>query len=208
MARPSLTDTQVEAFRARATGVALELFATHGYDAFSLRALAEALECSHATPYRYFPGGKSEIFAHARAEGFRRFAQALRDSQVETEDAGHALAEMAQAYFTFSVDQSAAFSIIFAMGQPEGADLEIVNRAAADAWSVLLSCVQRSIEAGVLVGEVEVVAHTAWAGLHGVASLHAARKLAMGRSARQVLNAMVEALFRAHRPPSLEEPNE
>ncbi|MEN0061956.1 MAG: TetR/AcrR family transcriptional regulator [Myxococcota bacterium] len=207
MARPALTEDQVSAFRTRATGVALELFASDGYDRFSLRALAEALDCSHATPYRYFPGGKSEIFAEARAEGFRRFARALRISQVGAADAGQALLRMAHAYFTFSVEESAAFAIIFAMGQPEGGDLEIVNRAAADAWSVLLGCVGRSIEAGVLVGDVEVVAHTAWAGLHGVASLHAARKLAMGRSAQEVLNAMVEALFRAHRPPDPERSN-
>lgn len=208
MARPSLTPTQLEAFRARAIGVALELFAADGYDSFSLRALAEALGCSHATPYRYFQGGKSEIFAHARAEGFRRFAKALRDSGSEARDPREAVTRMAHAYFTFSVDESAAFSVIFAMGQPAGADLEIVNQAAADAWSVLLACVRDAVESGELVGEVEVVAHTAWAGLHGVASLHAARKLAMGQSASQVLEAMVEALLRAHRPPRQEQASE
>ncbi|MEO0603940.1 MAG: TetR/AcrR family transcriptional regulator [Myxococcota bacterium] len=207
MARPALTDDQVAAFRRRATDVALELFAEHGYARFSLRALADALDCSHATPYRYFPDGKSEIFASARAEGFHRFAQALRDSQAGADDTNDAVLRMAHAYFAFSVEESAAFSVIFAMGQPEGGDLEIVNRAAADAWSVLLSCIGRAVEAGTLVGDVEVVAHTAWAGLHGVASLHAARKLAMGRSAPQVLEAMVEALLRAHRPPTREDDN-
>ena len=199
MARPALTSDQIDSFRTRATHVALEQFAAEGYAQFSLRTLAKALDCSHATPYRYFPGGKSEIFAAARAEGFRRFAQSLRDSQAAGAPAP-ALRAMADAYFAFSVEESAAFSVIFAMGQPEGGDLDEVNQAAWDAWSVVLNSVERAIDAGVLAGEVEVVAHTLWAGLHGVASLHAARKLAMGQPAPAVLNAMVEALFRAHRP--------
>lgn len=200
MARPALTEDQVQAFRTRATHRALELFATEGYDQFSLRTLARELGCSHATPYRYFAGGKSEIFASVRAEGFTRFAAALRNSQHGADDPAHALRQMAQAYVAFSVEQRAAFAVIFQMGQPTGDDSPEVMAAATHAWSVLLDGVRDAIEANVLGGELEEVAHTLWAGLHGVASLESARKLGMGRPAPAVLTSMVEALFRAHRP--------
>ncbi|MBX2798512.1 MAG: TetR/AcrR family transcriptional regulator [Myxococcales bacterium] len=200
MARPVLTEAQVDAFRARATHVALDLFVSEGYARFSLRGLASALGCSHATPYRYFPGGKSEIFAAVRAEGFRRFAAALRHSQVHVVSAEARLRRMAQAYFDFATEQPAAFAVIFQMGEPEGApDVELAD-AATDAWSVVMECVQHAADAHVITGDVLTIAHTMWAGMHGVASLHSAHTLAMGRTAPEILHAMVEALLRAHRP--------
>jgi hypothetical protein len=39
-----------------------------------------------------------------------------------------------------------------------------------------------------------------WAGIHGVATLHLANKLVSGRSADATLDAMTEALVRAHLP--------
>ena len=204
MARPALTIAQVDAFRDRATEKALELFVSEGYAHFSLRTLAKALGCSHTTPYRYFPGGKAEIFAAVRAGGFRRFAAALRRSQEGPGGPEERLRSMARAYFDFADQQPAAFAVIFQMGEPAG-ELEPevfddVVDAARDAWSVVLSCVGHAIEAGTVCGEVDEVAHTMWAGMHGVACLESARTLAMGRAAPQVLESMVEALLRAHRP--------
>lgn len=200
MARPSLTDEQVHAFRSRATQVALEMFGADGYARFSLRTLASELGCSHATPYRYFPGGKEELFAAVRAEGFRRFAARLRDSQAGTDDPELRLRRMAEAYVDFAVDQPAAFAVTFQMADPAGDGEPEVAEAAVDAWSVLLGAVSGAVDAGMLVGRVSEVAHVMWAGLHGVASLELAGTLQMGRTARQVLHAMVEALLRAHRP--------
>ena len=53
---------------------------------------------------------------------------------------------------------------------------------------------------GALEGEVNELAHTMWAGIHGVATLHLASKLAMGRDAEAMLTSMTDALIRAHQP--------
>lgn len=203
MARPSLSEDQVAAFRAEATHVATELFVRDGYERFSLRSLAKALGCSHATPYRYFDG-KEEIFACVRAEGFRRFAQALRDSLDPASAPENQLRALARAYLEFSQNQAAAFTVIFRMGQPGELSYPFVNEAAAEAWQVVLDAVAHAIRRGTLAGNINTVAHTLWAGIHGVATLELAQKLAMGRDGATVLDAMVEALLRAHASPEKE----
>lgn len=194
-----LSDEQVSAFRARAVEVAMELFVEDGYEGFSLRSLARAMGCSHTTPYRYFEG-KEAIFAAVRAEGFRRFAAALRARLGGSRDPAKRLRKLAEGYYAFAVAEPAAFRVIFEMGQPEAEAYPFVREAMSDAWGVLVGTVAEGIEAGVIAGEPEVVAHTMWSGIHGVATLQLAGKLLMGRSGNRVLGAMVDAMLAAHRP--------
>lgn len=176
----------------------MELFVAEGYERFSLRLLAKALGCSHTTPYRYFES-KEEIFASARAEGFRRFAETLRRA-VQPDMAPEAqLRSLGTAYLDFSRSQSTAFTLIFRMGQAID-PYPFVNEAASSAWQVVLDTVGHAIRSGTLEGNINTVAHTLWASIHGIATLELAQKLAMGRQATDVLDATLDALLRAHAP--------
>ena len=199
MARPALSEEQIEDFRVRAAAVAMELFVKQGYEQFSLRTLARELGCSHATPYRYFKD-KAEIFALVRADGFRRFAAFLQARLARCEGAEEGLHALAHGYFDFAQQQSAAFTVIFEMGQPSAATYPFVDEAGFASWSVLRSAVGAAIDEGVVVGDSELLAHVMWAGIHGVASLQLAGKMTVGRRAEEVVDAMVTALIRAHRP--------
>jgi AcrR family transcriptional regulator len=197
MGRPALTDDQVAAFRQRACAVAMRLFHDEGYERFSLRTLARELDCSHGTPYRYF-ADKDEVFAVVRAAGFREFEAWLRARLDLASPPLEQLRALGRAYFEFAGSRSAAFTVIFAMGQPDHADYPFVAAAARDAWHVLLDVVRRAVLAGLLTGDADELAHLMWAGIHGVASLHLAHKLAMGRSGTAVVDAMMDAFIRAH----------
>ncbi len=204
MGRPTLKSEEVEAFRRAIVEASMGLFVEHGYDGWSLRALAKSLGCSHATPYRYFEG-KSAIFAAVRIEGFRRFAAHLRDRVAQKKDAEARLHALAWAYFEFAEQQGSAFRVIFGMGQPQIDSFPGVREAAADAWSVVLGVVSGAIEAGVIEGELDEVAHAMWASVHGVVTLHLSHKLAMGLKAQSILPSVIHALIRAHRPAEAEE---
>lgn len=204
MPRPVLTDEAIDAFRDRAVEVAMRHFAEQGYEGFSLRTLARELECSHTTPYRYFPGGKSEIFAEVRAEGFRRFGRFLEAHLAPIADPLERVRILARAYFDFSVQHQAAFTIIFEMGQPDPEEHPVVGEAGFAAWSVLYDVIADAVKAGALVGDVSDLAHTMWAGIHGVATLHLAHKITMDRSAEAVLDTMTDTLIRAHSPQGTE----
>ena len=198
MGRPVLTDEQIHAFRARATDAAMRLFVRDGYGGFSIRALAKELGCSHATPYRYFEG-KDELFAAVRAEGLRRFTAFLRARLEGVAEHDARLRALAHGYFDFARREPEAFAITFEMSQPsEG--WAFVDEAAAEGWGVLHEVVGGAAAAGVLEGEVNTLAHTMWAGIHGVATLHVAGKLRMGRTGEEVVAHMIDALIRAHAP--------
>lgn len=205
MGRPVLTDEEVEAFRRRACDAAMTLFGELGYDQFSLRALAREMGCSHATPYRYFDG-KDAIFAEVRAEGFRRFAAFLTARLEASSKARERLRILARAYFDFAQEQPAAFRIIFELGQPTAEDYPVVNEAAGAAWGVLVGVVKEAIDAGVLAGRPNHLAHVMWAGIHGVATLELAHKLTMGKSGASLVDAMTDALLAAHTPPRAKPP--
>jgi AcrR family transcriptional regulator len=199
MPRPALSEDALDEFRRKICDVSVRLFVEQGYEGFSLRSLAAELGCSHTTPYRYF-ADKDAIFTAVRAECFRRFASFLRARLESAVDPIDRLRVLARAYFDFACEQPAAFRIVFEMGQPHPTESPEVAAAGADAWSVLHGVVREAIRAGAMVGEPLEVAHTMWAGIHGVATLHLANKLVSGRSADATLDAMTEALVRAHLP--------
>jgi AcrR family transcriptional regulator len=198
--RPALTEDQIAAFRQRACAVAMRLFHAEGYEHFSLRTLAQELDCSPGTPYRYF-ADKAEVFAVVRAEGFRQFEAFLRGRLDGATPPLAQLRALGRAYFDFACAQSAAFNVIFAMGQPDHAAYPFVVEAARDAWHVLLDVVRTAVQSGLLAGDPDELAHVMWAGIHGVASLHLAQKLAMGRGGASVVDAMMDAFIRAHLAP-------
>ncbi len=102
MARPALRDDEIARFRAMFCDKAMELFATRGYEAVTIRGIARELGCSQATPYRYFPGGKEEVFAWARARALEAMCDAHeRVFEAEQEPLARLYA-MADCYTTFA----------------------------------------------------------------------------------------------------------
>ena len=111
--RPALSEEQIEAFRQRACAAAIELFADR--DEVSLRQLATALGCSHATPYRYFES-KEELFMAVRAECYRRLAKALETRLEAIDDPYERLMALMEGYATFAHDHRAEFRLMFQVG--------------------------------------------------------------------------------------------
>jgi AcrR family transcriptional regulator len=200
MARPALRPDEIETFRARLCETAMQMFADEGYEAVTLRALAEKLGCSHALPYRYF-ADKQEIFAAVCGLGFERFAQALERAGAGVEDPEERLRVLARAYFRFAQREPHAYRIMFELREPVSVAPPRYRVKEIRSWQVLLESVELAVQAGVLAGEPETVAHVFWAGLHGLVSLHLADKLRLGRAARDLLEPLMDALIEGHRKP-------
>ena len=201
MARPALRPDEIESYRARLCETAMQMFADDGYDAVTLRALAEKLGCSHALPYRYF-ADKKEIFAAVCALGFERFAAALERAAAGVDDPEERLRVLARAYFRFALREPHAYRIMFELREPEREANAEYRVKEIRSWQVLLQAVELAVQAGVLAGEPVLVAHQLWAGLHGLVSLHLAGKLGLGRSAREVLEPLMEMMLDGSRKPA------
>ena len=172
MARAALLPADIAAFRGRLTAAATRLFARHGYDAVTMRAVAAALGVSAMTPYRYL-GGKDELVALVRAEAFRRFADQLAASAPGRGDAVARLRRLKVAYVAFAQAEPDAYRIMFELRAP-GDDHRWpeLAREAGRAFGCLLDAVTAAVTAGALVGEPRVLAQLLWASTHGLVALH------------------------------------
>ena len=197
MARPVLDESRVREFRDRLCEAALRLFAERGFEAVTLRALAAELDCSYATPYRYF-SGKEEIFAALRDLCFRRFAEFLDERTAGITDPRERCRVLALSYLAFAREQPHAFSIMFELGQPDP-DAYPEFRTTADAtWEVFQQATADLVATGKVDAKVEEIAHLSWASMHGIATLHAAGRLIMGMSADEIAEPMIDAIMAAY----------
>lgn len=193
MPRASLTEEQVEAFRARAVDAATGLFAELGYQGVTLRALAAELGVSPMTPYRYFEN-KEELFAMVRTEAFRRFADAQRDASKTVEDPAESLRALGRAYVEYALDEPDAYHIMFELRQAPAGTYPQLEQEQARAFSCLHAAVERAIDAGIMEGNAVRQAHFLWAQVHGLISLHLAGKLGMGCSLQDLLPEVFDKL--------------
>jgi AcrR family transcriptional regulator len=180
MARAALTTDQIDEFRERACACARRLFADRGFDGMSMRALAAELGCSPMTAYRYFEN-KADLFAHVRADAFRRFADAQK-AAAGARDPVDRLRTLKQAYIDFAIADPVAYRIMFELHQEPTEPYPELEAEQRRAFDELHRAVAEAIQAGQMTGDPLTVAHLFWAQVHGVVALHLAGKLIMGRS--------------------------
>lgn len=186
MPRAALSADEIEAFRTRAIAAATKLFAEHGYEAVTLRAIANALGTSAMAPYRYFEN-KAEIFALVRAEATHALNEVLAGELYGPGSSVERLVRGRDAYVRFALAHPDQYRIIFE--HASGPDDAYPELAAANQRSVdLMQEIGRlAVDSGLFTGDPASVAHSLWAQTHGLLSLHHAGKLQLGRTLEQVL---------------------
>jgi AcrR family transcriptional regulator len=201
MPRQALSTDELSAFRERIREAAAHLFATAGYPAVTMRAVAAEVGCSPMTPYRYF-ASKEHIFAAVRAEAFRRFADVQEKSVRGLEDSYARLDALGHAYVDFAVTDPESYRLMFELGQAPLSDHPEVAEEGERAWKVIRGVVGDAIDAGALTGDPDTVTHVFWAGVHGVASLALAGKLEIGVTLDRLVEPMLTTLVRGNVSPS------
>ena len=173
----NLSATEIDAFRTRLCAVAQRRFATQGRDGVSMRQLADALGCSPMTPYRYFRN-KDEILAAVRTAAFDRFADALETAVAKARGdlrkQGEAVGE---AYIRFALSEPEAYRLMFDLSQPHQDRYPELVRATARARHMMSASLEKLVEAGIFVGDAQLMGHVFWATMHGLIVLHLAGKL-------------------------------
>lgn len=199
MPRAALTPHEIAETRDQICAAAAGLFAEHGYAGVTLRGIAAALGCSPMTPYRYFDD-KAAIFEAVRSAAFERFADALEAGARRERDPERRLALLGEAYVHFAITESSAYRIMFQLDQEADSARSDLQPQEGRAWGVLCDAVATAIDAGVIAGERDTLAHLFWASLHGLASLHLANKLQLGRDVASLTEPMMQSLLDGIRP--------
>ena len=190
-----LSETDVADFRERLCEAAERLFAEHGPDGVTMRQLAAELGVSPMTPYRYFKD-KDAILAAVRTNGFNRFADALEAAYDSESDPIARFRSTGEAYVRFALSEPAAYKLMFDLMQPHEADYPELVAAEARALATQTRHVQGMVDAGVLQGDVKMLAHMFWSILHGTLVLQLAGKLSPDIDASELRTQIFRALGR------------
>jgi AcrR family transcriptional regulator len=135
-----------------------------GWDAVTIRRLAQEIEYSQPVLYSHFEN-RDAIVAAVAVEGFKEIAAALREAASQTAGRRNALKNVAMAYLTFALSRPALYEAMFVLPTnlrfaEAGTRPEV--RAGFDALATVVApfCV-----------DAAVVTETFWAALHGLAEL-------------------------------------
>ncbi len=153
------------------------LFAAKGYEAVSMRRIAEAIEYSPTAIYVYF-ADKDTLVRELCHEDFGALAGVFRELTA-VKDPVERIRRIGQAYVEFGAKYPNHYRLMFMTPKPfhdiEEKDLATRGQPDEDAYAFLRATVVEAIAQGRLRPGVkpnaDLVAQTCWAGVHGVVGI-------------------------------------
>jgi AcrR family transcriptional regulator len=135
-----------------------------GWDAVTIRRLAEEIEYSQPVLYSHFEN-RDAIVAAVAVEGFKEITAALREAASQSTGRRNALKNVTTAYLAFGLSRPALYEAMFVL--PTNLRFaETGTRPELQAAFEALAAVVRPF-----CFDVAVVTETFWAALHGLAEL-------------------------------------
>ena len=189
--------------RRKILDAARELFAAEGYDAVTMRKVADAIEYSPTAIYLHFPD-KETLVRELCAEDFLTLAKAFQRLGREP-DPVERIRKIGMAYVDFGLKHPNHYRLMFmtASPHPPGEEKALSKgNPDEDAYAFLVATVAQAIGAERLRPEhrdPHLVAQLLWSGVHGVVSLRIARgddRWLEWKPARKVAQALVDAQLR------------
>jgi AcrR family transcriptional regulator len=187
--------------RQRLLETAARLLATEGPQALSTRRVAAEVGTSTTAIYSLI-GSKDELVRQLYLEGFRGL-DAQQRAMVLTDDPLADLMALGRTYHQSAIDRPHLYDVMF--GSPVSEFHPTIEDAmfARGTLDMCIAAVRRCVDAGLIVGDANAIAHQFWAIVHGVTSLELCGMLGSPTEAeahlRSVTAAAIEG-FRGERP--------
>lgn len=153
---------------------ARELFIAQGYEAVTMRKIAERIQYTPTALYFHFKD-KETLMHELCREDFQTFATHFQKALTVSEPMAR-LRKAGEVYAEFAMTHPNHYRLMFMMGgvEPEDEDRDHIGDPERDAYALLKGLVQDAIERGAVrpdMRDAELVAQILWAGIHGVVSL-------------------------------------
>jgi AcrR family transcriptional regulator len=159
--------------RERILEAAREMFVEQGYEATTMRAIAERIEYTPTAIYHHFRS-KEALLAELCAADFRALAVAFQKI-ARTEDPIERLRKTGQAYVEFGIRHPMQYQLMFMTRHPQGVvDGLHSGNPSEDAYAFLRQTCADAIATGRLRPEyqdADELALMAWSTLHGILAL-------------------------------------
>ena len=169
------TEQEKQQFKTLVIDAARHLFVTKGVDAVSMREIAKGIGYSATSIYSYYADKEAVLRAVCDTD-FLALASSLTDVLKINDPVGRMVA-LGTGYAQFALSHPSHYRIMFmtpyAGCDPEQSSLE-QNNAKQDAYMQLKTAVIEVHKAGRFrkeLTDIDLIAQTVWAGMHGVCSL-------------------------------------
>jgi len=180
---------------------AREMFAADGYEAVTLRKIAERVEYSPAAIYLHF-ADKEALFAELVAHDMAAFGERLLKLR-RIAGPMERLRKAGQAYLDFALELPNHYRLLFMNVRPRDSEAPAEGEAAArGVYAFIKETVAEAIAADLLrpeLDDADTVAQTMWAGVHGMAALHIAlcihKRTIAWRPVKERMAMMVDVLL-------------
>jgi AcrR family transcriptional regulator len=171
---------------ARIVAAARSIAEREGWDAVTIRRLADEIEYSQPVLYSHF-ANRDAIVAAVALEGFREIAVALREAASGSAGRRNALEKVAMAYLAFARRHPALYEAMFILPTDlrfGEAETRPELRAGFDALAAVVAP---------FCADAEVVTETFWAALHGLAELERSGRIRPS-ARRERIDLVVQAI--------------
>lgn len=178
--------------RGRLLNAARTIATAEGWQAVTIRRIADRLEYTSPILYQHF-AGKDALLQELVTEGFREITQRLRSAATQPLD--RRLPALAETYWDFAFDAPELYQVMHGLdGVPFGT--AETPREAIEAFVLCRDALLRVTAAqGRTLDDPDGATDTFWACLHGFVSLAMSRRIAGSRErARELMLRAVEAL--------------
>lgn len=184
--------------KARICKAALALFEQGGVDAINMRDVGKALGVSQMMAYRYFPS-KDHLLMELRIRAFSRFAASLARWRRRAPTSKESLPLVCGAYLMFAYANPHDYRLMFDMWAFEDvaamkAEFGEKLRRQSASWLEIQGAISDHLGEAAESVNLGQATDIVWSTLHGVASLHLARKFVFGRSIRQLARPTIAAI--------------
>lgn len=193
--------------RTKIIDTARELFATEGYDAVTMRRIAETIEYSPTTIYLYFKDKDALIRELCRVDSMS-LAQAFQKIAADPNPLER-VRKIGMAYVEFGISYPNHYRLMF-MNHRRSEEEYLAEMGHGnpeqDGYALLLNTLREAVDQQLLLTNLtnpQLLAQSCWASVHGVVALHLTlygdpwvEWCSLEETAELTINAMIRGLQR------------
>lgn len=162
---------QKEEVRLSIINAARKLVLEEGWQALSIRKIADAIEYSVPVIYDHFEN-KEAILAEFTQTGFNMLAEELKDAKAQETSPCKQLEVMAQAYWNFAFKHKEYYQLMFGLGMPN-CDMVKTTPGLLAFGGLIISSINEIIDQSEHKDKDSFLKyHTYWSVLHGLVSIN------------------------------------
>lgn len=183
-----LSSVQIEEKRIGLVDAAIKILEESGFEALTLRHLADRVGVSRSTPYLYFKD-KMALIDAVRVHGLQTLVQTSREAIADIDGGSEYIENMRRlgsAYVDFGLGRPALYQLIFVSGLPDEDMSDELRHTVEQHRALLMTPMKDAYAAGVLSMPPERLDPVLWSAVHGLLTLRHAGYLGEDEDFSQV----------------------